>query len=51
MKPLRLVRYDHRKHLEMLFDIMTSPEEQAMFLNHTVSNSLKDFDGWIQDNL
>jgi len=30
---------------------MTSPEEQRMFLNHIVSNSLRDFDGWLQDNL
>ena len=51
MERYRFVRYDHRKHLDVLFGIMTSPKEQPMFLMHSVSNSLKDFDSWIQDRL
>lgn len=51
MKQLKFVRYDHRHHLEKLFSWMNDPAEQAMFLTHSSSNSLRDFDGWLQDRL
>lgn len=51
MSQYKFVRYDHRKHLDKVFEIMMSPEEQPMFLMHSISNSLKDFDSWIQDHL
>lgn len=46
-----MVRYDHRKHLEWLFKQMSSSNEQRMFLKSNIFNSIRDFDGWIQDNL
>lgn len=46
-----MVRYDHRKHLEWLFEQMSSQNEQRMFLKSNIFNSIRDFDGWIQDNL
>lgn len=51
MSRYKFVRYDHRKHLDAVFDIMTSADEQPLFLMHSISNSLKDFDSWIQDHL
>ena len=45
------VRYDHRRHLEPLFRYMTDAEEEVWFLSRCESNSLRDFDGWIQDRL
>ena len=51
MSRYKFVKYDHRKHLDAVFCIMTSPDEQPMFLMHSISNSLKDFDSWIQDHL
>ena len=51
MAGYQYVRYDHRKHLEALFKMMMDPEEQTMFLTHSISNSLRDFDNWLQDRL
>ncbi|MBR4069428.1 MAG: GNAT family N-acetyltransferase [Clostridia bacterium] len=51
MNDFRFVRYDHRRHLEPLFDYMMSPEEQSLFLTHSISNSIRDFDNWLQDRL
>ncbi len=51
MLELHMVRYDHRKHLEWLFEQMSSPKEQIMFIKTNNFNSMRDFDGWIQDNL
>lgn len=51
MARFRFVKYDHRAHLDYLFQHMSDPEEQKMFLSHHVSNSLRDFDNWIQDRL
>ena len=51
MTGFHLVKYDHRVHMDYLFQHMTDPEEQKMFLSHHVSNSLKDFENWIQDRL
>ncbi|MBP3412569.1 MAG: GNAT family N-acetyltransferase [Oscillospiraceae bacterium] len=51
MEHLKFVRYDHRRHLEVLYAWMNAPEEQAMFLSHSTCNSLRDFEGWIQDRL
>lgn len=51
MNHLNFVRYDHRRHLEVLFSWMNDPAEQVMFLTHSNSNSLRDFDGWLQDRL
>lgn len=51
MEKLKFVKYDHRTHLDFLYSHMTDPEEQKMFLAHHVSNSLRDFDNWIQDRL
>ena len=48
---LHMIRYDHRKHLEWLFEQMSSPKEQVMFIKNNNFNSIRDFDGWIQDNL
>lgn len=50
-KKLKLVRYDNRKHCDALFRYMMDQDEQIMFLTHTVSNSIRDFDCWIQDQL
>ena len=51
MMELHMIRYDHRKHLEWLFEQMSSPKEQVMFIKNNNFNSIRDFDGWIQDNL
>lgn len=51
MNHLAFVRYDHRRHLDFLFAWMNDPAEQVMFLTHSTSNSLRDFDGWLQDRL
>lgn len=51
MKHLNFVRYDHRYHLELLYAWMNDPAEQAMFLTHSTSNSLREFEGWLQDRL
>lgn len=46
-----MLKYDHRKHLDWLFKHMASPYEQRMFIQNSVFNSFRDFDGWIQDML
>lgn len=51
MEKFQFVKYDHRSHLDYLYTHMADPGEQKMFLSHHVSNSLRDFDNWIQDRL
>lgn len=51
MNRLKFTRYDHRRHLDLLFSWMNDPAEQVMFLTHSNCNSLRDFDGWIHDRL
>lgn len=51
MKRLKFVRYDNRKHFDKLFQYMTDPGEQMMFLTYTPSNSVKDFERWLDDQL
>ena len=51
MITLQFTRFDHRRHLDILFSLMMTPSEQMMFLTYSISNSLKDFDGWLQDQL
>ncbi len=51
MKELQFVRYDHRKHLDAIFQVMSDPHEQKMFMTNYVSNSLRDFENWFQDRL
>ena len=47
---MHFIRYNHEKHMRTLFQFMMEPEEQHLFLNHHSCNSLKEFDGWL-DNL
>lgn len=51
MKNIEMIPYDHRRHLEPLYSMMMAPSEQALFMTSGRCNSLKDFDGWIQDRL
>lgn len=51
MQQFNFVRFDHRHHLEPVYHWMNDPKEQQMFLTHSASNSLRDFEGWIQDRL
>lgn len=51
MKNIVMIPYDHRRHLDALYDMMMTPSEQALFMTSGRCNSVKDFDGWIQDRL
>jgi len=51
MKCLKFVKYDNRKHFDTLFQYMTDPREQKMFLTYTPSNSVRDFERWLDDQL
>lgn len=48
---MKLIRYNHEKHLRVLYQIMMDPEEQHLFLNHHTCNSLKEFDAWLDGRL
>ncbi len=51
MREIQLIPYDHRLHLDALYQMMMTPDEQALFMTSGRCNSLKEFDGWIQDRL
>ena len=51
MREILLIPYDHRLHLDPLYRMMMTPDEQALFMSSGRCNSLKEFDGWIQDRL
>lgn len=48
---MRLIRYNHENHLRILYQYMMDPDEQHLFLNHRICNSLKDFDIWLDGRL
>lgn len=51
MKLLKFVKYDYQKHFSWLFEHMTDPEEQKWFLTYTAENSVREFEGWLEDRL
>lgn len=49
MNRLHRTRYQTKRDLEFLYQIMASPEEQILFIRHGAFNSLQEFDGWLND--
>ncbi|MBO4903357.1 MAG: GNAT family N-acetyltransferase [Lachnospiraceae bacterium] len=48
---MRFVRYDSRKHMDILHNIMMNSEQQYLFLGHNNINSVQEFGEWVDRQL
>ncbi|MCR5502083.1 MAG: GNAT family N-acetyltransferase [Lachnospiraceae bacterium] len=51
MKDIHFLRYDSRKHMDVLHGIMMNSEQQYLFLGHNNINSVQEFGEWIDRQL
>ena len=51
MRKIQLIPYNHAQHLESLYEMMMDPDEQMLFMATLRCNSLRSFDGWIEQRM